>query len=272
MSDLGLKRSRINLLVSGIGQATVSVRYCVQVSLSSRFGKFVQEIECLVLPKLTVSLPSCHVDISRWSLPRNLPLADAKFNFSHGVDMIVGAELFFSLIESHQIVLANNYPILQKTVLGYVVCGKYTTSAIGTVACHVATEQNLNIQLEKMWEIENCDVGKALTQVEQDVENHFIQTVSRDASGRYIVRLPFRESMVPLIGDSYDQAVRRFLLMEKRFARDKDLRDEYVKFMDDYERLGHMEVGSRVAGPQYFLPHHATHRSESQHYKNAYCP
>lgn len=260
---LGLKRSRINLPVSGIGQATVSVRYCVQISLASRFGSFVQDIDCLVLPKLTVNLPSRHVDISKWNIPRHVPLADPKFNISHGIDMIVGAELFFSLIESHQIILADNYPVLQKTVLGYVICGKYSANTTGPVTCHVVTEQDLNTQLEKMWEVENLDVGKALTQTEQDVENHFLQTVSRDATGRYIVRLPFRESMSSLLDDSYDQAVKRFLLAEKRFARDKKLREEYTKFMDDYERLGHMEVGSRVAGPQYFLPHHAVHRPES---------
>ncbi|XP_055622014.1 uncharacterized protein LOC129765627 [Toxorhynchites rutilus septentrionalis] len=260
---LGLKRTRINIPVSGIGQATVSVRYSVQVALASRFGKFVQDIDCLVLPKLTVSLPSCHVDISRWNIPRNLPLADPKFNISHGVDLIVGAELFFMLIESHQMILADNYPTLQKTLLGYVVCGKYSTNMVKTVACHVATEADLNVQLEKMWEVENFDVGKSLTPAEQDVENHFLQTVSRDTEGRYIVRLPFRESMAPLLGDAFDQAVRRLLLMVKRFVRDKDLQDAYVKFMDEYERLGHMEVGSRDAGPQYFLPHHAVHRPES---------
>ncbi|XP_062713925.1 uncharacterized protein LOC134290748 [Aedes albopictus] len=122
---------------------------------------------------------------------------------------------------------------------------------------------DLNSQLEKMWEVENLDVGKALTQVEQDVENHFLQTISRDTTGRFVVRLPFRESMDSLLDDSYDQALRRFLAMEKRFTRDPTLREEYVRFMDDYERLGHMEVGSRVAGPQYFLPHHAVHRPDS---------
>nr|XP_029729663.1 uncharacterized protein LOC115267028 [Aedes albopictus] len=123
--------------------------------------------------------------------------------------------------------------------------------------------KDLNSQLEKMWEVENLDVGKALTQVEQDVENHFLQTISRDTTGRFVVRLPFRESMDSLLDDSYDQALRRFLAMEKRFTRDQTLREEYVRFMDDYERLGHMEVGSRVAGPQYFLPHHAVHRPDS---------
>ncbi|XP_062557643.1 uncharacterized protein LOC134222511 [Armigeres subalbatus] len=260
---LGLKRNRINLPVSGIGQAMVSVRYCVQLTLSSRFGKLVQTIDCLVLPKLTVSLPTCHVDVSKWNIPHHLQLADPKFNVSRGVDMIIGAELFFSLLESHQMVLAENLPVLQKTVLGYVVCGKYSNYTMATVSCHVVTEQDLNAQLERMWEVDNLDVGKALTQVEQDVENHFLQTVSRDSTGRYTVRLPFREELNCLLNDSYDQALRRFFLMEKRFIRDKRLRDEYVKFMDDYQQLGHMEVGSRIAGPQYFFPHHAVHRPES---------
>ncbi|XP_055636134.1 uncharacterized protein LOC129775417 [Toxorhynchites rutilus septentrionalis] len=159
--------------------------------------------------------------------------------------------------------LADEHPFLQKTVLGYVVCGKYTTPSVGTVACHVVTEQDLNSQLEKMWEVENLDVGKCFTREEQDVEDHFLRTVSRDDAGRYTVRLPFRESMVALLGESYEPALRRFVQMEKRFIRDKTLYDEYVKYMDEYERLGHMEVSSCVAGPQYFLPHHAVHRSES---------
>ncbi|XP_055527798.1 uncharacterized protein LOC129720360 [Wyeomyia smithii] len=260
---LGLKRTRINIPVSGIGQAIVSVKYRVEISLQSRFGKFLHNLDCLVLPKLTVSLPSAHVDISHWQIPRKLPLADPKFNVSHGVDLIIGAELFFSLIESHQLVLADKYPILQKTMLGYVVCGKHSANESATVACHVVTYQNLNIQLEKMWEVENLDIGKALTQEEQEVENHFQQTVSRDTDGRYVLRLPLRESLIPLLASSYEQAKRRFLLMEKRFSRDNTLRDEYVKFMDDYESMGHMEVGSSVAGSQYFLPHHAVYRLES---------
>lgn len=260
---LGLKRNRINLSVSGIGQAMVCVRYSVAISLASRFGKYIQQIDCLVLPKLTVSLPSCHVDISQWKIPRHLPLADPKFNISHGVDLIVGAELFFSLLESHEMVLADEHPLLQKTVLCYVVCGKYSTVTVGTVARHVATDQDLNSQLKRMWEVENSHFGKSYAQEEQDVEDHFLRTVSRDSTGRNTVRLPLRESMVPLLGDTYATALRRFIQVEKRFARNPTLRDEYVKFTDEYERLGHMEVSSPVAGPQYFLPHHAVHRPES---------
>ncbi|XP_055623164.1 uncharacterized protein LOC129766610 [Toxorhynchites rutilus septentrionalis] len=259
---LGLKRTRINLPVSGIGQATVNVHFSVNLSFASRFEEVERQLDCLVLPKLTVSLPSRSVDISRWNIPRNLPLADPRFNISQGVDLIIGAELFYDLLESQQITLANNHPILQKTVLGYVVSGKIAIQAFGTVACHATIDQQLNSQLEKMWEVEDFDVGKAFTQDEQYVEDHFNRTTSRDESGRYVVRLPLKEPLLPLLGDSYKAALNRFSMMERRFAKDEELRKEYTKFMEDYIRLGHMEECSRVAGPQFFLPHHAIRRPD----------
>lgn len=145
---LDLKRTRINLPVSGIGQATVNVHYKVNIVLSSRFGGFEQQIDCLVLPKLTVSLPSRSIDISRWTIPRNLPLADPRFNISHGVDLIIGAELFFTLLEAQKLTLADGFPTLQKTVLGYVVSGNAPSKSPETKVCHVATDQDLNAQLE----------------------------------------------------------------------------------------------------------------------------
>ncbi|XP_055527686.1 uncharacterized protein LOC129720258 [Wyeomyia smithii] len=52
--------------------------------------------------------------------------------------------------------------------------------------------------------------------------------------------------------------------MEKRLAANENIRQEYLLFMQEYEKLGHMDVISRaVNGPQFFLPHHAVHRPES---------
>ncbi|XP_055585132.1 uncharacterized protein LOC129737984 [Uranotaenia lowii] len=70
--------------------------------------------------------------------------------------------------------------------------------------------------------------------------------------------------MVSLLGDSYAVALRRFKSMERKFAADENLRQAYVNFMADYEKLGHMEVNLRAScSPQFFLPHHAIHRPES---------
>lgn len=260
---LNLKRIRHNLPVSGIGQAIVNVRYKVNLTFASRFGGFDQLLECLVLPKLTVNLPCRSVDITQWNIPNNLPLADPRFNICHGIDLIIGAELFYTLLETQRITLADEFPILQKTTLGYVVSGIASIQPTESVLCHVATNQELNAQLERMWEIEEFSHGKAFTPEEQQVEEHFIRTAARDESGRYVLRLPFRESAMPLLGDSYKAAVNRFLLMERRFTKDHELRQEYTEFIEDYIRLGHMEECSRVAGPQFFLPHHAIRRPDS---------
>lgn len=38
--------------------------------------------------------------------------------------------------------------------------------------------------------------------------------------------------------------------MENKFAADENFRNEYRKVMEEYERLGHMEVSSRaLTGP-----------------------
>ncbi|XP_055539494.1 uncharacterized protein LOC129726607 [Wyeomyia smithii] len=67
-----------------------------------------------------------------------------------------------------------------------------------------------------------------------------------------------------MLAYSYTPAFRRFLALEKRLAANENIRQEYLQFMQEYEKLGHMEVISRaVNGPQFFLPHHAVHRPES---------
>ncbi|XP_055527562.1 uncharacterized protein LOC129720153 [Wyeomyia smithii] len=45
-----------------------------------------------------------------------------------------------------------------------------------------------------------------------------------------------------MLGDSYPAAVRRFQQMEKRFFIDDHLRKSYSEFMEEYERLGHIEL------------------------------
>lgn len=263
---LRLKRTKINSPVSGIGQSVVNVRYGVTLHLASRYGNHQYSMNCLVLPKLTVALPRQHIDVSKWRIPRHLPLADPRFNISQGVDIIIGAELFFALMEGEQIVLASQYPILQKTVFGYIVCGKVTECAAesSVQTSHICTDETLDAQLERFWQSESIDDGKALSSEEKYCEEHFLRTHERDADGRYTVRLPLREEMVPFLGESNTLALRRFLAMEKKFVADENLHQEYRKFMEDFERLGHMEVSSREqCGPQFFLPHHAIQRPES---------
>ncbi|GFT79964.1 uncharacterized protein LOC103569155 [Trichonephila clavipes] len=78
--------------------------------------------------------------------------------------------------------------------------------------------------------------------------------------GRFAVKLPFRESSDEL-GSSRDTAVHCLQQIERRFSKNQSLSDQYHKFMDDYLKLGHMELIPEneidiPASSSFYLPHH----------------
>ncbi|XP_060854980.1 uncharacterized protein LOC132932621 [Metopolophium dirhodum] len=122
-------------------------------------------------------------------------------------------------------------------------------------------EDNLEERIAKFWRLENIDKNTNYTLEEKACYDHFIKTVRRDETGKFIVQLPFREDISKL-GNSYKNAFRRFLSIEKRLGLNTKLNKDYQQFMYEYLYLGHMEP-LRSAGegsvnePGYFLPHHA---------------
>ena len=53
-----------------------------------------------------------------------MKLADELFNHPEKVDLIIGAELFYELLQSGRLRLPGNYPMLQETVLGWIAAGR----------------------------------------------------------------------------------------------------------------------------------------------------
>ncbi|XP_046393727.1 uncharacterized protein LOC124161449 [Ischnura elegans] len=111
-----------------------------------------------------------------------------------------------------------------------------------------------------------------------ECEEHFINNFKRDKEGRFILKLPLKESVTQL-GESRDIAIRRFLLLERRLQRDRNYRAAYIAFMDDYEKQLHMEVipDPESKGITYYIPHHAVIKPSSSTTKlrvvfDASCP
>ena len=77
------------------------------------------------------------------------------------------------------------------------------------------------------------------------------------------MRLPRREGQ-GCLGESYEQAKRRFHQLERRFQEHPDLHQAYSEFMQEYEELGHMnQINEDTSSTeeQYYRPHHAIFKS-----------
>ncbi|XP_039431015.1 uncharacterized protein LOC120414059 [Culex pipiens pallens] len=250
-TKLRLRRTKTNTEVAGIGPGKVRVTESVTVKLRSRTRAFETSVVCLIIAKIPAILPSQNIDIRDWQVPRDVKLADPKFNISAGVDILLGAELFFSLLLSQQCKINVGYPLLQETVFGHIVSGMYAGRGANPSLCIISSASGLDAILERFWQVDDFDRGRALSLDDRWCEDHFNRTVSRRDDGRYVVRLPIREDRRPFLGDSYNLAQRRFLANERRFGYDQQLRDDYLRFMDEYAELGHLEPGLRTGNAAY---------------------
>lgn len=77
---------------------------------------------------------------------------------------------------------------------------------------------------------------------EEYYERHFKETYIRNPEGRFVIKLPMRENVLKGIGNSRGIAMKRVLSLEKRLARNPDLKTEYMKFSNKYENLEHMKA------------------------------
>ncbi|UYV61714.1 hypothetical protein LAZ67_1006119 [Cordylochernes scorpioides] len=224
-------------------------------------------IRALVVGRMTGILPSRDLRIPVPSSWKTLPLADPQFETSGRVDVILGADVYGSLLLPDVKYDEKIQLCAQKTRLGWIISGKLPGE--GEFGPHrvynirVNYEENLDNVLRRFWEVEEVPLRPAKSHADEFCEELYKTQVQRTASGRYIFPLPF-DTRVPvpeLFGESVAICVRRQLALERRLARDAPLREEYCSFMKDYVELGHMtplSESSAIDTEGYcFIPQHA---------------
>lgn len=252
--------------VAGVGNSLTQSTQSCKVQLRSKNSEFYTQINCLVLPCITATLPSVTHNIANFMIPSNVSLADPKFYVSNKIDLLIGADKFWELLSDGLIRLTNG-PYLQNTKLGWVVSGVIHNtkgSLVNRVQCNFThTYDNLDNQLTKFWELEEVSQTNNLSKEEHDCENLFNKTTTRDNHGRFSVCMPLRESADQL-GDSYLRAESRFLALERKLGRcTPSYKKLYLDFMREYSELGHMTKIDTYPSPHYFLPHHGIFREQS---------
>lgn len=194
-TKLGLKRKRTSYRIAGIGGNEMVIQFKVHGRLKSRVSEYESPcLELLVVKKITGDLPMAEFDARQLNVPDELELADPTFNVPGPVDILIGSGLFFKLLKHGQLEVEDHLPAVQETHLGWLVSGVVPTSHtnVGRALCTLVTEDDVGKLLERFWQFDSYDEAAATScSPEDDCLAHFKKTYQRDATGRYVVRLPF---------------------------------------------------------------------------------
>ncbi|XP_032669457.1 uncharacterized protein LOC116843272 [Odontomachus brunneus] len=248
-------RIRLTGATGSQGQVVRAVTSCSIRSTSKT--PYQQPIEALILPRLTGYRPTVTEIPQEWHHLAGLPLAD---DYHNAAPVMAVLEVYTAIVLPQIRRGLPQAPIAQATRLGWLLMGS-TTQARATRHANCNTLQSefdpLLDQLRRFWSLEEVPEANTLTPEEEECEQHFRATHGRLEDGRYQVRVPFQRGAA--LGDSKPAARASLARLERRFQSQPELREAYVAFMGDYERLRHMSrvtETSHDGGPVFFLPHH----------------
>lgn len=278
--QLNLPFTKVDRSICGINNSLSHIGKMCSVRIKSLSESHSFDLQCFVLPTITDNVPARQIDLRNLNIPIDLHLADPNFHTPAEIDLIIGADLFWSLLGSQKLSLGHKQPILYETRLGWLISGPinsgYNNMSNKSLMCNftkVDIDQlshrsrdvdDIQNQLTRFWQLEEvCHQSSTYSAEEQHCEDHFVKNTVRLGDGRFSVKIPLKESS-EVLGDSLQRAKRCFLSIERRNQSQPSLNKMYKDFMSEYISLGHMsECVSDENKTNYFIPHHGVLRESS---------
>ncbi|XP_046976460.1 uncharacterized protein LOC124542567 [Vanessa cardui] len=157
-------------------------------------------------------------------------------------------------------------PCAQNTSLGWILFGSIQKKVNRDEIISMHLNPDLDDMLKQMWE-KDIDEKRLPTPEERKCEEIYKATTTRTEEGRYIVKLPTKtNTLLSTEGKTRDIALRRLNQLEKRFEKDRGLKEEYIKVMEEYKDMEHMEEVPQheINNPSVYLPHHAIVKNKKE--------
>lgn len=256
--------------LSGISGQAMRIRRQITAKVYPWFDsdQFI-EIEFWILPKESkwnISLPDRTIRPREVELNSDMTLADPLFWKNQKINLLLGIRAWTKFIKPEVIPLSNNL-VRQETTLGSLIMGGTGGTPISINSSSFSVKEydfnTLERMLKSFWELEKVRDASKKSKEQLLVEKIFTakRTVSED--GKYAVPIIIRPNITD-IGDSRAIALRRFLMLEKKFKREPEYHKAYLEFMREYEELGHMvKAENECKSMSYFIPHHGITSSSS---------
>ncbi|KAH8322348.1 hypothetical protein KR067_008749 [Drosophila pandora] len=97
-SQLQLRRTKSCVAVAGLGGTEFATDgSSVNVCVNSRLTTYCANLEAVIVSHIADCQPSLKIDIAKWKIPHGIALAIPNFHRPQGVDLLIGASLFFNL-------------------------------------------------------------------------------------------------------------------------------------------------------------------------------
>ncbi|GFU08190.1 integrase catalytic domain-containing protein [Trichonephila clavipes] len=186
---LGFKFRSVNQSITGINGITQSSKYSANIEVSNWDYTFACNVQFSLLPKITDAITVSKLSIWDLNIPASIELADSNFHMPGQIDILIGSELFFEILNPEQHYLQEGNVILQNTKFGSLVTGTLPQSQQQANCCLIS-EPSLDITVKKFFELDSLPGdSKEITKSEEEIycEEHFVSTYKRDKTGRLIV-------------------------------------------------------------------------------------
>ena len=142
---LRLPHSKKNVMVEGVGETTTPTRASVWFQVSGveddaeKIG-----VEAYILNKITKDLPLHPIPLAlKWDHLSDLKLADPEFRTPARIDLLLGTEVFTSILRDAQRTGPRGTPSVINTCLGWVLFGKMQDRDVVDVANHTLEQNEL---------------------------------------------------------------------------------------------------------------------------------
>uniref|UniRef100_A0A5S6PZN5 CCHC-type domain-containing protein n=1 Tax=Trichuris muris TaxID=70415 RepID=A0A5S6PZN5_TRIMR len=185
------------------------------------------------------------------------------------IDVLIGADMAGKVYTGNLVRLESGLTAME-TRLGWTVVGISTELPLSEGDAMAVTALFVqDAEVHHLWQIDVIDIedpGRVRTkrEMEEATRTHFLQTVSIDRTGRYLVHLPWKEARERL-PDNFQPAQRRLIAITKRLRSD-GLFSSYNEVFDEWEREGIMEEVRTLptAGQCHYLPHRPVIKENSR--------
>lgn len=238
-------------------------RGLIKCTIQPRFNsETILTVKTWVLPSITGIMPSQSLSADIKDHYADLALADPLFPVASSVDLLLGADLFPSIVDGRKITVSRSLPTAFNSIFGWILIGPVGPPMHNPdQSCPVSLTTSLETLIDRFWHVEEPILAPLSFTDDGKCEELFCSEYKRLPSGRFSVPLPVRKPLAYMMfTGSRDVAIKRFESLEGKLSKDAQLRELYVNFMSEYVALGHMSV-AKTDG-QYFILHHAVFRPD----------